>query len=142
MKRTIIILGVILLFLCFVYTPIIGAITDSYTIKSMKSSFNDSSIDTWPPSFFGFGFQRIKGKIKDFKIYNDEYGYYLNVTRVTITTIKIIIVGIPFPSFEKEVYEKGNINFPAAYIKNYKFVKEKVTDDYINCLIFIWGYFS
>jgi hypothetical protein len=138
------VIGVILLFLCLVYTPIINAETNtnSYKIKSMRSSVNNSSNDNWPPSFFSFGFQRIKGKITGFKIYDDLYRYYLNVTKVNITTLMVSFNGIPFLNFGNKVYEKDNYNFPEFYIKNYKFIKEKVTDEYIDCLIFIWGYFT
>ena len=135
--RSCLIVVVVLLFLCLVYTPIINAEVNSYSSKSIKSLVYNKLDNYKDINVRLFAIERLRGEITDLEIMG-EHNYHFNITRVVDAYIYIIFLWgvIPFPP----VYQRGVYENAECFLKmegNYLFIKEEITENHID-IIYIW----
>lgn len=133
------VIGVILLFLCSAYMPVINAEANSYNSKSIKSSVYNS-LDNYKDKgykIYIFAYLRVRGLIRDLEILG-EYSYHFNTTYVVTTAFVVGFFGfIPIPFYNRTVSidDEWDFNWWVPGMIN----KEKITENHIDFIAIEWG---
>lgn len=128
-------IGFIVLFL--IYMPIITANTISYSNNSIESKNNVSIDDQKNVKIYFLFIERLRGKIKDLEVL-DEHNYRFTAIHVVGSILRAEFFGFfPFDySYEKVILE--NKVMVLNFEENVKFIKERVTENYIDIIIMSW----
>jgi hypothetical protein len=135
-KRKCLTIGIILLFFCVAFMPIITA--DSTVNNNTITSPTSSTLEN-PKEFKTriFAIWRIRGEIRDLTI--GDNSFHFNTTRVIETAIGVLFllpfISIPILKRMISINEEWWVIWDGPFI----FHKEKITENHIDLFAILWG---